>query len=102
MISTNDFGMLLAGDRQSYRLGQKIGEGGEGAVYAVEDRPDLAAKVYRNFDFQKREKLVHMSGIATKRLLRVSAWPLSPLTDAEDRVVGFVMPFLNGWQPLYT
>lgn len=101
-MTANDFGTLLAGDRQAYRLEQKIGEGGEGAVYAVEDRSDLVAKIYRDFDFQKREKLEHMSGLATKRLLRVSAWPLSPLTDAENRVVGFVMPFLNGWQPLYT
>ncbi|MBC8064139.1 MAG: hypothetical protein H7Y17_04870 [Chlorobia bacterium] len=102
MIAHSDHGVLLAGDRREYRLGEKIGEGGEGAVYLVENRPDLVAKVYHDFDYTRAEKLDYIAGLGEKRLLQIAAWPLSSLRDAENRVVGFVMPRLDGWQPLHT
>ncbi|MBN9501430.1 MAG: hypothetical protein BGO01_01275 [Armatimonadetes bacterium 55-13] len=95
-------GVLLAGDRTEYRLGKKIAEGGEGIVYRVEGRDDIVAKIYREFDFTREAKLRGMVARATKRLHRVSAWPLSPLQGPDSKTVGFIMQRLESWQPLHS
>lgn len=95
-------GTLLAGQRTEYRLGDRLAEGGEGIVYRILGRPELVAKICREFDFSREAKLTHLVSEGTKRLHRVSAWPLSVLKDPEDRAVGFVMQHLDRWQPLHS
>lgn len=94
-------GTLLAGDKMSYRLGPLIAEGGEGKVYDVDGRVDVVAKIYKESDYTRAEKLRIMIDGSTRGLRKVAAWPLSTLTDSGGSTVGFVMESLTGWQPLH-
>jgi DNA-binding helix-hairpin-helix protein with protein kinase domain len=84
---------LLTRARTSIRLGQEIGRGGEGAVFAVESHREWVAKIYSAPpDPRKIQKLSAMAQTATPALLRIAAWPLDLLTDGKGAVRGFVMP----------
>lgn len=100
--SATHTGSLLAGNRTEYRLAARLAEGGEGVVYRILDRTDVVAKIYREFDHTRGPKLSHLVSVGSKRLHRVAAWPLSVLQDPESKTVGFVMEYLNRWQPLHT
>jgi DNA-binding helix-hairpin-helix protein with protein kinase domain len=79
--------------RTRVQLGQKMGEGGEGAIYAVPNCAGLVAKVYSTPpDARKSEKLLAMPGLVTDALRKTTAWPLDLLVDGQDAVRGFVMP----------
>lgn len=95
-------GRLLAGESREYRLGETIAEGGEGIVYRVQGRDDVVAKLYREWQPGRAEKLTHLIARLTKPLTQIAAWPLSRLTDDRDEVVGFVMERLeHGFTPLH-
>lgn len=96
-----DTGTLLAGGNSEYRLGSLIAEGGEGKVYEIKGNGDLVAKVYKEYDLGRKEKLQLMARVTTRGLRKVCAWPLSPLSNSTDETVGFVMESLVGWQPLH-
>lgn len=94
-------GVLLAGTTSEYRLDNLIAEGGEGKVYEVKGREDVVAKIYKDQDATRKEKLKLMTERGSRSLRKVCAWPLSPLSDSGDETVGFVMESLMGWQPLH-
>lgn len=94
-------GALLAGDSLEYRLGDVLAEGGEGVVHFVRGREDVVAKLYKEWEYGRDEKLRRMIELSSKRLRRVAAWPLSRLSDDQDQTVGFVMESLDRWQPLH-
>lgn len=96
-----DSGSLLAGDTREYRLGDLIAEGGEGKVYFVEQHDDLVAKIYKDLDLHRKEKLQLMISQSSRGLRKVCAWPVSILSDSTDQTVGFIMENLSGWQPLH-
>ncbi len=96
-----DSGALLAGGSTEYRLDGLIAEGGEGRVFEIKGRDELVAKIYKEQDLGRREKLQLMVDRSTRGLRKVSAWPLSALSDSGDEVVGFVMENLTGWEPLH-
>jgi len=102
-LATSELGVgaLLAGDSREYRLGNVLAEGGEGIVHFVRDRDDVVAKLYKDWEYGRDEKLRRMIDLSTKRLRRVAAWPLSKLSDDQDQMVGFVMESLDRWQPLH-
>lgn len=85
-----------------YKLGQEIGSGGNGIVYALSRRPQLVAKLQRvapsEDDIEKLDLLVRS---ATPELLAVSAWPADCLKDRHGRIVGYVMPRILDARPLY-
>jgi len=77
----------------SIRLGQQIGRGGEGNVFAIEGQNDRVAKIYsKQPDQGKIQKLAAMTATASPSLLRIAAWPIDLLTDSNSGVRGFVMP----------
>src|SRR5437016_4206329 len=94
-------GALLAGDAAEIRLGRLLAEGGEGKVYAIEDRSDLVAKIYKDYDLSRREKLQTMLSRSTRGLRKISAWPVFTLQDSTDVTVGFAMQSLIGYQSLH-
>src|SRR5262245_55027782 len=78
------------------RLGRRIGVGGEGEVYEVQDRGELVAKIYHEPPAaEKAEKLVALSRLGNERLFNLSAWPVDVLRDPDagqdGAIVGFVM-----------
>src|SRR6266511_1534558 len=77
----------------SVRLGQEIGRGGEGVVFAIECRSDCVAKIYSTKPDQRRiQKLAAMADAASPALLRISSWPTDLLVEGAGEVRGFVMP----------
>ena len=78
---------------QPYVLGEQLGRGGEGTVYACEDF-SLVAKIYHEpIEEEKAEKLRWMSRNKDEKLLKVAAWVVDVLYDQPDgNVVGFLMP----------
>src|SRR5262245_9646356 len=85
-----------------YTLGQQIGAGGNGVVYAVARRPELVAKIQKQVlspvDIDKLDVLVRS---ATPDLLSVTAWPIDGLKSRTGQVVGYLMPRIVDARPLY-
>ena len=67
----------LARTRTSICLGQELGRGGEGAVFAIDGQNDRVAKIYSvQPDAGKIQKLTTMTEAASPLLLRIAAWPV--------------------------
>src|SRR5262245_5344494 len=62
---------------QRVTLGAQVGAGGEGAIFAVEGQPALAAKIYHKSPLaaDHAEKISAMVDRRTDALSAVSAWP---------------------------
>ncbi len=84
-------------DGEIVRTGEPLGAGGEGAVFEVQGRCDLAAKIYHGpITPEKSEKLITLSRLGTGRLIKLSAWPVDILRARPGGdVVGFVMKRIN-------
>lgn len=74
-------------------LGRVLGQGGEGQVHEVQGQPTIAAKLYASpIGTQRQRKIQLMPDLATADLLKVCAWPISPIMNGARAVVGFTMP----------
>src|SRR5215217_4465853 len=84
-------------------VGQLLGRGGEGAVYAL-SASELVVKVYHDPIKQtKQEKLKAMVQGQTPTLSRIATWPIDTVHDARTRnMVGFIMPRLSGFKEIHT
>jgi DNA-binding helix-hairpin-helix protein with protein kinase domain len=81
-----------ASNSSKVTLGQLLGSGGEGSVYAVAGAPRLVAKIYKKPPTHaKNEKLRAMVRAQSTELARVSAWPVDTLVDDQGAVRGFLM-----------
>jgi len=89
-------------DGSSITLGQEIAKkGGEGKIYAVVGKADLAAKIYHTPTAEHAAKLQVMLAkrpidyIQYKGHISI-AWPEpnGRLFDAQNRCVGFLMPYI--------
>ncbi len=85
------------------RLGEKIGHGGEGAVYRLPDHAHLVAKIYHTPPSAERiEKLKAMAQGGTSELMKLACWPVELLSDASGgRVQGFLMPNAGGLKEVH-
>lgn len=88
------------GNKQAYKLGKKIGAGGEGTVYKIENAPGLAAKIFHDSckdQDKRRRKIETMIAYpirpVVEGILRM-AWPQDVLYDGSD-FVGYVMPYVK-------
>jgi DNA-binding helix-hairpin-helix protein with protein kinase domain len=68
--------------------------GGEGAVFDVQGRPDLVAKLYSKPQSKERcDKLRAMAKLCSPDLLKIAAWPTATLNVGNPAVVdGILMP----------
>jgi DNA-binding helix-hairpin-helix protein with protein kinase domain len=91
----------LAG--QDATLGRCLGQGGEGAVYAVPNRQGLVAKIYaRRPDDYASRKLGAMVQLGTDELAAIAAWPQNLLHDPRTgNVVGFLMPRIDAHHEIH-
>src|SRR5499426_183989 len=96
-------GSFLTSKSEIVLLGRRIGIGAKGAVYEINDRSNLVAKIYHKPPPpEKAEKLVVLSGVGNERLFNLSAWPVDVLRDAPGgAVVGFVMKRISGAEEVH-
>ena len=104
---------LYNSQTESIRLGHKIGVGGEGEVFEVQDRSDLVAKIYFSPPPAERaEKLALLIRLGNERLSKLSAWPVDLLRDQPDdsqadsqaggQIRGFLMQKINEAEEVHT
>ena len=94
------------------RLGAEVGSGGEGAVFRVQSNRGQVAKIWHNPTARASEKIAvmvrqrpavvaapsqsgGMFGVRRSRSLPPFAWPDDVLYDDSNRIVGFLMPYVD-------
>ena len=85
-----------------FQLGERIGGGGEGEVFAVTGRAGQAVKIYRDSLRASRESKVRamvIGGLAAKTDL--VAYPGEVATDPSGKFLGFLMRLVSGYRPLH-
>jgi len=90
-------------DGSKITIGQKLGQGGEGAVFEIKEEASVVAKIYHGtVPFEQITKLEAMISLKTEDLLRISSWPIDTIhkTKGGD-VVGLVMPRITGYKPVH-
>jgi len=88
---------VFDGTGKKINLGKKIGAGGEGAVYNVEEsgkETTVVAKIYHAaIPAKKQTKLKSMVKVQHDQLSNLAAWPLTTVHKSEKSpVCGFLMP----------
>lgn len=82
-------------------LGPKLGSGGEGAVFRINEQPRRVAKIYSAPPGERQiAKLEAMVRASDDPLRTVAAWPAAMLY-AGAKPVGFTMPLLSAQRPLH-
>ncbi|KLJ01303.1 hypothetical protein [Luteimonas sp. FCS-9] len=83
-------------------LGTLLGKGGEGSVYEVSGRPELAAKIYLAPANEERSaKLAVMPSLRTSVISQLTAWPIDVLRQPDGKVRGFLMENLRGSKDIH-
>lgn len=94
--------IILDAGGKTLELRNKLGEGGEGSVWASPGRADRAIKIYlQPVNASKADKLAAMVSVADAPLLLVAAWPSAIVYDSTRKPVGFEMPKLAGQRALH-
>jgi DNA-binding helix-hairpin-helix protein with protein kinase domain len=86
------------------KLGTKLGEGGEGAVFdAMHNGENVAAKIYSQpLKPERQAKLRAMAQVGDTYLKQIAAWPISVLlSNKPGPVAGFTMPKFSGYEPVH-
>lgn len=92
----------LSRSRARIQLGQKLAEGGEGAIYTIPNQADYVAKIYtKQIDGRKQQKLLAMPALVSDRLRKISAWPIDALLDHRNTVCGFVMERISARRDIH-
>src|SRR5258708_17147801 len=95
---------LVDASGRPVRRGAELGRGREGSVYALADRGEIVAKLYHHRPgAEKSAKIVAMAKLGTDRLLKLAAWPTSPIHAASrgGPVLGFLMPTISRHKPAF-
>jgi len=94
--------LTLSYAHKNIRLGQELGRGGEGVVYAIEEHTDQVAKIYlRQPDDQKIQKILAMAETATQSIIDIAAWPIDILIDKRGIARGFLMPRIKARRDIH-
>ena len=98
------YGKLIQGESgNSYLLGKKVGDGGEGTVYLIPDKK-LVAKIYKQKFPQEEQKIRYMvyhpiDDLPPDRAIGnfsfQLAWPQDILHDESGSFIGYVMPYID-------
>lgn len=90
-------------DGVNVQLGKRIGRGGEGEVFALENDFDHVLKVYKCIsDNQQREaKIISIVNRKIAQQSNLVAFPLAIARSNDGRFAGFVMKRVNGHKPLF-
>jgi DNA-binding helix-hairpin-helix protein with protein kinase domain len=87
---------------ENYQLEHNIASGGEARIWSVKGRPDLLAKIYLKADPARETKLQAMLAAPPRSVQghTAVAWPQALLYQGRQ-FVGFVMPHLQHYQPIF-
>lgn len=92
---------LFVGSRP-LRVGPRIGKGGEGEVYSIDDAVGQAVKFYTVADVLDRQsKIAAMIRAGLARDSSLVAFPSEMVMDANGRFAGFLMKLVSGHQPIH-
>jgi DNA-binding helix-hairpin-helix protein with protein kinase domain len=84
------------------RLGRKLGQGGEGAVFELEGEPEIAAKIHHQpLTPLRAEKIRIMAAMRTEQIDRLAAWPTSLLSLPSGTPIGLTMPKVIGHKDIH-
>lgn len=85
-----------------HQVGQRIGKGGEGEVYTLEDNSNLALKIYTIKDKSTREqKISAMVNLGLSNKSQLVSFPESVAYSSDGVFLGFVMRIVSGHKPLH-
>ena len=89
--------LLTIQSGETISLGKEIARGGEGAIHEVASPPNSVAKIWRELDRARADKLGVMlrnpPKFPSQARGRIElAWPEEALYDASGQIVGFLMP----------
>lgn len=92
--------IVIGKDRAS--VGELIGKGGEGEVYAIKGRSGLAVKIYKtNLRAIREDKVRAMVSENLAVRSDLVAFPGDVVTDTRGNFLGFVMRLVLGYHPLH-
>jgi DNA-binding helix-hairpin-helix protein with protein kinase domain len=87
---------------KTYKLGKRIGGGGEGDVFLVENLPDRAVKIYKEHLRVSREPKVRaMIGGSLASATNLVAFPSEITTDLTGGFGGFAMRLVKSFWPMH-
>jgi DNA-binding helix-hairpin-helix protein with protein kinase domain len=91
---------------KTVQLGSSVGQGGEATVYRVNSRAGQLAKIYEpaprtNYPHKLAWMLAHPPANPTRASHHPSlAWPTGLLYDGQQKLVGYLMPHIQGAIPV--
>lgn len=78
------------------QLGDKLGEGGEGAVYRLAGHSSQAIKVYASpLTAERTQKIKILTQFSQTDIVRFTAWPSSLVLDEKGRARGLLLPVVE-------
>ncbi len=94
--------VVVDGAGRLLKLGRKLGQGGEGAVFELEGEPGMAAKIHHQpLTPLRAEKIRVMAGMRTEKIDRLAAWPTSLLSLPSGMPIGLTMPKVTGHKDIH-
>ena len=85
-----------------YKVGKRIGKGGEGEIYTIQDNTNLALKIYTVQDKSGREqKISAMVSLDLASKSQLVSFPVSIARSVDGIFLGFVMRLVSGHKPLH-
>ena len=101
-MSTPPPPIVVDGAGRLLKLGPKLGQGGEGAVFELEGEPGIAAKIHHQpLTPLRAEKIRVMAAMRTDQIDRLAAWPTSLLSLPSGLPIGLTMPKVTGHKDIH-
>lgn len=84
------------------RLGRKLGEGGEGAVYRLDGNSTQAIKVYASpLTAERAQKIKILTQLSQTDINRFTAWPSGLVLDEKGRARGLLLPVVESGKDIH-
>jgi DNA-binding helix-hairpin-helix protein with protein kinase domain len=85
-----------------FRLGERIGKGGEGEVYTLKNLPGVAVKIYdERLRAARKPKIGSMVSAQLAKSTDLVAFPISVATSSNGDFLGFTMTLVNDVRPIH-